>query len=185
MTYQQCLDIYGISDILSLPEAALRVVLGPEKTRHKVFRALLEANDFEMGRDWFQGIFEAEMSEGKRKGQHFTPPEVNMLVSELVGCLSGSVHEPTAGIGGLIIADWWRRCLAVNPWRWRPSEHQYTAWELSERAVPLLLTNLAVRGIVGDVYHGDVLEQTVKCHYRLVNPTNDGLAFSSVIIIED
>lgn len=180
MNVEQCCEIFNIRDILSLPEAALRVVLGDETKRHDVYRQLLEANNYDMSFDWFQKIYESEMSEGKRKGQHFTPPEIYRLVSEIAGNETGIVHEPTAGTGGLIIGDWWRKCSSVNPWRWKPRAHPYVAWELSDRAVPLLLLNLSVRGIHAIVYHGDVLEQKVIAKYFVENVNNDALAFSQV-----
>ena len=62
-----------------------------------------------------------------------------------------------------------------------PSQHMVTCWELSPRAVPLLLLNLSIRGIMGYVYHGDVLEQRVMQKYILLNRTDDALAFSDVV----
>lgn len=180
MTNEQCCEIFAIRDIQNLPNAALEVVLGDKKRRHDVYRQLLEVNGYDMGLDWFQRIYEAEMSEGKRKGQHFTPPEIYRLVSELTSNEARSVHEPTAGTGGLIIGDWWRKCSAVNPWRWKPREHLYVAWELSDRALPLLLINLSIRGIHALVYHGDTLEKTIFAKYGIFNTTNDPLAFSEV-----
>lgn len=180
MTNDQCCEIFGIRDIQNLPAAALDIVLGDADKRHDVYRKLLEVNDYDMGVDWFQKIYESEMSEGKRKGQHFTPPEVYRLVSEIAGNESGSVLEPTAGTGGLIIGDWWRKCSSVNPWRWKPCAHPYVAWELSDRAVPLLLINLSIRGIHAMVYHGDTLEASVFAKYYVENVNDDSLAFSEV-----
>lgn len=180
MTVDQCCEIFGIRDIQNLPSAALKIVLGDEEKKHDTYRRLLEVNGYDMSFDWFQIIYESEMSEGKRKGQHFTPPEVYRLVSELIGDQIGSVHEPTAGTGGLIIGDWWRKASQVNPWRWLPREHPYVAWELSDRAIPLLLLNLSIRGIHAIVYHGDTLEKTVFAKYFIENISNDALAFSKV-----
>lgn len=210
MTYEECLKIFGIRDVQDLPRAALEVVLGEEEWRHDVYRELLRVNDYDVGRDWFQEIYEAEMSEGKRKGQHFTPPEIYHLVSMLADIGNGEetsvpttgadgdgsgeeksvptelgggvrrVHEPTAGTGGLILGDWWRKCTGVNPWRWQPWKNVYVAWELSDRAVPLLLLNMSIRGIHGVVYHGDVLEKTVYAKYIVYNETNNPIGFSKV-----
>lgn len=180
MTYSECCGIFGITDILSLPAAAMSAVTGDNERRHTVYRALLEANGFDVSRDWFQEIYEAEMSEGKRKGQHFTPEAIYELLPQLVGEEMNTLHEPTAGTGGLIIGAWWRQCSRKMPWEYKPSQMRVCAWELSDRAVPLLLLNLSIRGIVGDVYHGDVLEQKVIARYRLSNPSNDALGFSTV-----
>lgn len=180
MTYKECCEIFGIRDILGLPRAVLDIVLGDAVRRHEVYRQLLKVNNYDLSYDWFQQIYESEMSEGKRKGQHFTPPEIYRLISELAGNETGSVHEPTAGNGGLIIGDWWRKCSSVNPWRWKPREHPYVAWELSDRAVPILLLNLSIRGIHAIVYHGDTLERKIVAKYYVENVNNDPLAFSEV-----
>lgn len=180
MTNAECCEIFGIRDILDLPEVVLRTVLEEGEQKHDIYRRLLEVNGYDVSFDWFQKIYESEMSEGKRKGQHFTPPEVYRLVAEIAGNETGIVHEPTAGTGGLIIGEWWRKSSAVNPWRWKPREHPYVAWELSDRAVPLLLLNLSIRGIHAIIYHGDTLEKTVFAKYYVENVNNDALAFSQV-----
>lgn len=59
-----------------------------------------------------------------------------------------------------------------------------SVWELSDRAIPLLLLNLSIRGIMGYVYHGDVLEGTVKARYILLNRSDDALGFSDVVKAE-
>ena len=56
-----------------------------------------------------------------------------------------------------------------------------TCWELSARSIPILLLNLSIRGIMGYVYHGDVLEGTVKQKYILLNRHDDTLAFSEIV----
>lgn len=142
---------------------------------------MLAANDYDVSMDWFQPIYEGELSEGKRKGQHFTPVQVYSLVSQLTGPTEGQIHEPTAGTGGLIIGDWWEKAKCKLPWEVFPSDNYVVAWELSDRAIPLLLINLSIRGIMGEIYHGDVLEQTVVNKYILVNTANDALGFSDVV----
>ena len=59
-----------------------------------------------------------------------------------------------------------------------------TCWELSDRAIPLLLLNMSIRGMMGYVYHGDVLENRVVQRYILLNETDDALAFSKVVKAE-
>lgn len=182
--YKTCCEVFDITDISFLPAAIMNIVLLTDERRNKVYRRLLEINDYDVSTDWFQSVYEAELSEGKRKGQHFTPPEVNTLLVSLTGSPGdlSRVHEPTAGDGGLIIADWWNRCSRVLPWQWFPSQHTYTAWELSDRSLPILLLNLSIRGIMGVVYHGDVLEQSIKAKYILINRTDDAFGFSDVIL---
>lgn len=184
MTYKEALNIFDISDILDLPSAIMRVVMSPTDYRDKIYRRLLEVENFDLSHDWFQELFEAEMSEGKRKGQHFTPNEIYSLLPKIVGD-SKTCHEPTAGNGGLIIGKWYQDISQKFPWEYRPSEHTVVAVELSERSIPFLLLNLSIRGIMGYVYHGDVLENKFKTRYILLNGSDDSLGFSDVVEDKD
>lgn len=181
MDYKTCCDIFGISDITFLPIAAMKIVESPASDRAVFYRKLLEANKYDVSKDWFQPIYESELSEGKRKGQHFTPDGVNYLLSELTGNKAGCVHEPTAGTGALVIADWWNYVSKQLPWDAYPSKKSYMVWELSDRAIPLLLINLSIRGMMATVYHGNVLENTIKAKYLIINHTNDALGFSDIV----
>ena len=180
MNRDDILTLFRISDLMDLPVAVMKVLEGGIAHRNAIYQALIDMNGRDMERDWFQGLYEEELSQRKKNKQDFTPPEVCLIVSRLSG-QRGTLHEPTAGTGGLIIADWWERCRKHLPWEHRPSEHMVTCWELSDRAIPLLLLNLSIRGIMGYVYHGDVLEKTVKQKYILLNRTDDTLAFSDVV----
>lgn len=182
MTKSECLALFGITDLLDLPSAVARVVLSPDKERrNEVYKQLLKLNNYDMGVDWFQELYEAELSQRKQNKQDFTPNAVGRLASLITGLPTGTIHEPTAGNGSMVIADWWNRCQRVTPFEFFPSENMYTAWELSDRAVPLLLLNLSIRGIMGCVYHGDVLERRIINRYILLNPTDDALGFSDII----
>lgn len=180
MTTTELYGLFRIEDLKDLPQAVMALLEGDRGRRDYVYRQLMAMNGFDLSHDWFQSLYEAELSERKQKKQDFTPRELGILCSELTG-QRGTVHEPTAGNGGMIIADWWQRCRKRLPWEHRPSEHMVTCWELSARALPLLLLNLSIRGIMGYVYHGDVLEGTVKEKYILLNRTDDTLAFSDVV----
>ena len=91
------------------------------------------------------------------------------------------VHEPTAGTGGLLIQYWWNKARAKLPWKFKPSTCIMSCWELSNRSMPLLLFNLSIRGIMGEVFHGDVLENSAKARYVLLNERDDALAFSDIV----
>ena len=121
-----------------------------------------------------------ELSERKQKKQDFTPNSLGILCSKLTS-QAGSIHEPTAGNGSMIIADWWQRCHNKIPWEHFPSQNMVTCWELSARSIPILLLNLSIRGIMGYVYHGDVLEKSIKMKYILLNQKDDTLGFSDII----
>lgn len=184
MDYKTCCDIFNIQDITFLPVAAHKLIEGSIEDRHKVYLELLKANNFDVSKDWFQPIYEAELSEGKRKGQHFTPNSVNNLVNALADHSKRGewIHEPTAGTGSLVIANWWNSISVQMPWEVKPSNKFYGLWELSDRALPLLLINLSIRGMNAEVFHGDVLEKKVMCHYIIVNYFDDPLAFSDIVI---
>lgn len=180
ITTNELCKLFHIEDLKDLPQAVMALLEGDREKRDDIYRQMIAMNGYNLSYDWFQPLYEAELSERKQKKQDFTPRELGVLCSELTG-QRGTVHEPTAGNGSMVIADWWQRCSKLLPWEHRPSEHMVTCWELSGRAIPLLLLNLSIRGIMGYVYHGDVLEGTVKQKYILLNRTDDTLGFSDVV----
>lgn len=185
MNTNECKQIFGIDDLRDLPNRVESILFGDIEERNKVYKELLALNKDQMGIDWFQSLYEEELSERKQKKQDFTPTSAGIIASLITGTPKGMTHEPTAGNGSMIIADWWQRCRSVLPWQFFPSEHQYTAWELSARSIPILLLNLSIRGIMGYVYHGDVLEQKIIRKYILLNRHDDFLAFSDIIVDEN
>lgn len=180
MKIEDLFSMFQIEDLKDLPIAVMTLIEGDRDKRDKVYKKLISLNDYDLSHDWFQPLYESELSERKQKKQDFTPYELGVLCSSLTN-QEGTLHEPTAGNGGMVIADWWQRCRKFLPWEHFPSEHMVTCWELSSRSIPILLLNLSIRGIMGYVYHGDVLEGTVKQKYILLNRQDDTLAFSDVI----
>ena len=183
MSKEDLFVIFGIEDLKDLPNAVINLLEGDIYARNEVYKELIRKNNGDMSYDWFQEIYETELSERKQKKQDFTPNILGVLCSKLTS-QSGSIHEPTAGNGSMIIADWWQRCKQKMPWEHFPSQNMVTCWELSARSIPILLLNLSIRGIMGYVYHGDVLTREVKQKYILLNRKNDALAFSEVIKVD-
>lgn len=181
MTIAQIYDFFKIDDLIDLPKSVWGVLSLPLEVRNDTYSRLLEINGYDLSHEWFQQAYEEELAQRKKDKQDFTPNEVGVLASMLTGIPKGIMHEPTAGNGSMIIADWWNRCRKGMPWEFFPSENMVACWELSDRAIPLLLLNLSIRGMMGYVYHGDVLEQTVKMKYILLNRYDDGLGFSEII----
>jgi hypothetical protein len=173
-------DLFNIEDLRDLPDAVMRILDGPIDVRNDIYHELIRMNGNDMSHDWFQELYENELSERKQKKQDFTPNALGVLCSELTS-QTGSIHEPTAGNGSMIIADWWRRCIKKNPWEHFPSQNMVTCWELSVRSIPILLLNLSIRGMMGYVYHGDILTKEIKQKYILLNRKDDALAFSEII----
>ena len=96
MTRENVLDLFGITDLKDLPDAVKELLEGDRDKRDSTYRELIRMNRNEMGRDWFQPLYEEELAERKQKKQDFTPYELGVLCSMLTG-RSGTVHEPTAG----------------------------------------------------------------------------------------
>lgn len=182
MDERQLLSLFSISDIMDLPQAVFQLLFGDISKRNEVYQQLMELNGYDMSYDWFQQIYEQEMAQRKKNKQDFTPREVTDIVSRIaLDGDHGTIHEPTAGTGSLIISAWWEQCRRVKPWEFFPSQNMVTCWELSDRSIPLLLLNLSIRGMMGYVYHGDVLEQKVFQKYILLNEKDDCLGFSKVV----
>jgi len=180
MRKEMLFSLFGIEDLKDLPVAIMNLLEGDIDVRNEVYRELIRQNNGYMSYDWFQEIYETELSERKQKKQDFTPNSLGVLCSKLTS-QSGSIHEPTAGNGSMIISDWWERCRKKMPWEHFPSQNMVTCWELSARSIPILLLNLSIRGIMGYVFHGDVLEKSVKMKYILLNRKDDTLGFSDII----
>lgn len=110
MKSNQLMELFGVSDIMDLPDAIMEVLLGDIDRRNDVYTRLLEMNGMDVSYDWFQEMYESELAERSQKAQLFTPPEVSKLLAGLAGAPHGGqkIHEPTAGNGGLIIARWGR-----------------------------------------------------------------------------
>ena len=184
MNKDDCCRIFNVEDIINLPQAAMNIVMGDRERRDAVYRELLSVNRYDMSFVWFRQLYEEEFAQRKKQKQDFTPVEVSEIVAKIALPTVGTIHEPTAGTGGLIISAWWEQCRRAIPWDYYPSQHMISVWELSDRAIPLLLLNLSIRGIMGYVYHGDVLEGTVKARYILLNRSDDALGFSDVVKAE-
>lgn len=184
MNKDDCCRIFNVEDIIDLPQAAMNIVMGDRERRDAVYRELLSVNRYDMSFDWFRQLYEEEFAQRKKQKQDFTPVEVSEIVAKIALPTVGTIHEPTAGTGGLIISAWWEQCRRAIPWDYYPSQHMISVWELSDRAIPLLLLNLSIRGIMGYVYHSDVLEGTVKARYILLNRSDDALGFSDVVKAE-
>lgn len=178
---QEYKQLFNIEDINDLPNAIMTVLFGDVEQRNRIYKELLRLWNYDLSVEHFAELYEASLSERKEKKQDFTPQQVSTLCS-MIAEREGIIHEPTAGNGSMIIAYWWNMAKKVPPHLFKPSSCIVSAWELSNRSLPILLLNLSIRGIMGEVYHGDVLEQTYKNRYVLLNEYNDPLAFSQIVI---
>ena len=80
----------------------MTVIESNTSDRDRVYQELLRLNNYDMSYDWFQEIYENELSERKNKKQDFTPRELGIICSKIT-IQKGTMHEPTAGNGSMII----------------------------------------------------------------------------------
>lgn len=169
--------ILGIKESYKAPQAMLDKLLDPQQ-RTEMFRQFLEVES-DLSYEWFQEYFENEHSERKAKKQDFTPQSLSKLLSK-IGGQSSSYFEAAAGTGGIMIQSWNEN---ENADRW------YHVEELSERSMPFLLFNMAIRGINGTALRGDSLTGEFEESYEVVNGNvnpilnmNDERKYQSVLM---
>ncbi|AKV56123.1 hypothetical protein AB656_04090 [Bifidobacterium actinocoloniiforme DSM 22766] len=179
--------VLGIDEPFKAPGRVMEIVLDKDD-RERVFRQMLDV-DTDVTHDWFHSYFEEEQADRRKHKQDFTPDEVCDLLSDLTDSASNDPHrgvisyDPTAGTGGLLISRWWSHCLQTDPFLYRPQDWLYVGQEISDRAFPFLVFNMALRGMNAVLIHGDTLTGVTKGVFFLQNDKNDFLAFSSVNVM--
>lgn len=175
--------IMGITESYKAPERLMEILFDKER-REDAFRQFLEAFDYDVGFDWFHEYFQEEHADRKTKKQDFTPQSLSQLVTQLVGSPESGLHyEPCAGTGGMTITRWNYDRMQHSPFDYRPSWYVYNCEELSDRAVPFLLFNLAIRGMNAVVVHCDVLTRKAYGAFFVQNEKDDHLQFSSINVM--
>lgn len=153
------LTIDKINELIGVEESfhasyKLTEILGDKEQRNKLFESFLEVEK-DLSFDWFTEYFQLEHSDRKGKKQDFTPDSIVTLASSLLG-ETDSNADICAGTGGLTIKRY-----ASN------SNAEFHCEEFSDRAIPFLLFNLAIRNVDATVCHGDSLTRDFKAIYRL------------------
>ncbi|MEX0761541.1 MAG: class I SAM-dependent DNA methyltransferase [Dehalococcoidia bacterium] len=116
-------------------------------------------------------------AEGKKGGQFYTPRSVVQLLVEMLAPYKGRVYDPCCGSGGMFVQS--QKFVTAhangngNGGRARADisiygqESNYTTWRLAKM-------NLAIRGIDGNITHGDSFHDDrhpdLKADYVLANP---------------
>lgn len=177
--------ILGISESYKAPEVLLKILLKNDDTTKSVFLKMLELFEKDISYDWFHEYFQSEHADRKNKKQDFTPMQVGRLVHSLHNTVDGLIYEPTCGTGGLIINHFNLVMEKYNPLTLNPMDRVYICEELSDRAIPFLIFNLAVRGVNAFVIQCDVLTRKATNFYSICNTKNDCLDFSSIKQIDN
>lgn len=173
-------DLLGVDDSYKAPESLLKKMLDNDE-RVKLFDDFLKIEQ-ELDRDWFVDYFQEEHSERKRFNQDFTPLPMAKLLNQLARN-SRTYFESAAGSGGLLISAWNQNRVEACEYRLRSSSYWYQVEELSDRAVPFLIFNIAIRGMNGVILHGDSLERTFKEVYFIRNESTEFLKYSEVFVM--
>ncbi len=160
--------LLGITESYQAPQVMLNKMMN-DNQRTNLFNAFMK-HEQDLSYEWFQSYFENEHSDRKIKKQDFTPNSVSELLARLTG-QSDTYFETAAGTGGILIKSWMEN--KDNKARW------YKVEELSDRSIPFLIFNMAIRGLNGVVLHGDSLERKFKDVYFIRNMKFEG--FSEVI----
>lgn len=173
-------DLLGVDDSYKAPESLLEKMLDNE-ARINLFDEFLKVEQ-ELDRDWFVDYFQEEHSERKRFNQDFTPLSMTNLLNQLAGN-SRSYFESAAGSGGLLIGAWDQNRAEACEHRLDSRSYWYQVEELSDRAVPFLIFNMAIRGMNGVILHGDSLERSFKEVYFIRNESTEFLEYSEVFVM--
>lgn len=146
-------EYLGIKESYKMPERMMKILLDPYE-REKMFDVFL-AEEPDLSTDQWTQYFQEEHGDRNALKQDFTPPGICKIVAEITP-KAESYADVCSGTGGLTIA-------LHN----RYPDAYYYCEEISERTIPILLFNLAIRNMEADVVNGDSLEQTVNHCYRL------------------
>ena len=154
MTAKEINELFGISESFMLPEKLMSLLFSEEI--NGIFEKYSDMQG-DLSFDGFTDYFQEEHSSRKAMMQDFTPKELTELVGKIAGSNVKSCLDVCAGTGGLTIA-----LHSVSP------ECVFYCEELSKRAVPLLLFNLAVRNIPAYVSNKDVLSGEIFEQFQIV-----------------
>lgn len=183
LTTKKINELIGVNDSWKAPEKLLSTILDKNK-RIQLFKAFLK-NETDVSFDWFHMYFQDEAADRKKKKQDFTPQSISKLMNKLADNDDSDMYfEPAAGTGGIVIDHYYQMRTKQLPWDYKPSEHYHTLEELSDRAIPFLLFNMAIRGMNATVIQIDSLSrENCKGVFFIQNVKNDALAFSDINIM--
>ncbi len=175
MTTESTTDVPGVASpallgSLDLKELSIRTLeLFQVKTHSELGRALMAccvSGDMEKMRrlsemvgdlsvDWLQRIYQYYLADRAAKKQDYTPQSLARLMARLCGD-ADVIIDLCAGSGALTIQRWIEN-----------RDARFVLYEIDGQVIPYLLFNLALRNIVGEVHHADVLSGESFALYRV------------------
>ena len=180
ITVEQVNELLGITESYKAPERLLEILYNKEQ-REALFKEFLKIEN-DVSYEWFQNYFENEHADRKQKKQDFTPISIANLLSKLTNgkINNGMRYDCCAGTGAITIARWWEDCINDGVIKYKPSNYIYYCEELSDRSLPFLLFNLAIRGMNAVVVQVDVLTRKSKGAFFVHNEDDNYLGFSNI-----
>ena len=145
-----------------------------------------------LGRIYEYFLSQFASSEGKKGGEFYTPRSVVRLLVEMLEPYDGKVYDPCCGSAGMFVQskEFIRSHATSNgnggkargTIRVYGQESNHTTWRLAKM-------NLAIRGIEGDVRHGDSFHDDqhpdLKADFILANPPFNVSKWGSERLQED
>jgi type I restriction enzyme M protein len=123
-----------------------------------------------LGRVYEYFLSQFASAEGKKGGQFYTPSRVVRVLVEMLAPYKGRVYDPCCGSGGMFVSS--EKFIEAHSGKLGDisiygQESNYTTWRLAKM-------NLAIRGIDGQIAHGDTFHNDkhpdLKADYVLANP---------------
>ena len=123
-----------------------------------------------LGRVYEYFLSQFASAEGKKGGEFYTPRCVVKLLVEMIEPYKGRVYDPCCGSSGMFVQS--EEFIAAHGGRLDDisiygQESNYTTWRLAKM-------NLAIRGIDGQIAHGDTFHNDrhpdLKADFILANP---------------
>lgn len=190
-------QILGIDDIFDAPSRLMEILLDKAE-RERVFLQFLDMPEFKISEDFWHEYFQQEMAQRKELKQDFTPMSVAKLCALLANQNSseavpisktettthdGCYFEAAAGTGGMMIAKWDEDRKRHSPLNYNTSDYLYVCEELSDRAFPFLVFNMAIRGMNGVAVQCDSLTRGCYGVFLIQNDSENAVGFSSVNVM--
>lgn len=123
-----------------------------------------------LGRVYEYFLSQFASAEGKKGGEFYTPRSVVKLLVEMLEPYKGRVYDPCCGSSGMFVQS--EEFIAAHGGKIDDlsiygQESNYTTWRLAKM-------NLAIRGIDGNIQHGDTFHNDrhpdLKADYIIANP---------------
>ncbi|MBK8047186.1 MAG: SAM-dependent DNA methyltransferase [Anaerolineales bacterium] len=138
-----------------------------------------------LGRVYEYFLSQFASAEGKKGGQFYTPASVVRLLVAMLTPYNGRVYDPCCGSGGMFVQS--EKFVEAHGGRIGQisvygQESNYTTWRLCKM-------NLAIRGIDGQIAHGDTFHHDgypdLKADFVLANPPFNDSDWRGELIKED